>query len=156
MDFEPTSGGSRRRSVRWTAALAAGVVAGVVLLILPYGLPWVVSGIIDPAIMGRQVYAGEGVGPGQRLLVGLLHMLVAIAYGFVIAPIVHRLRPLLAFVAGALAGAGLYAINYFVFAAFFPSFAGQYEAGTIVAHLVFGALAAGAYKGLAPRRAEAA
>lgn len=141
------SGVSRR--VKWPVACYAGLLAGAVFLLFTGGTPW--SFEAQTAVMGRVIEppseAGGIVGPA-------LHMALAVVYALIIAPLIYRLQTTPAVLVGALCGAGLYFLNYLVASYAIPDVPGQRETTTLVTHIVFGMLAAGAYKGLARPRAE--
>lgn len=73
---------------------------------------------------------------------------LAIVYGLILALIIHRLNIGMAIVAGAVFGLGLYAINFYGFTSVFPWFAMARGGLSIFVHLVFGVVAALAYKRL--------
>jgi len=130
-------------------ALGAGFIAGVILLILPRGSPWSSLTFFSPAIMGRTI-------PGPEvplLLVWALHLAVSLLYGLIISRMVATLKHRRAFVTGALAGLVLYAINFGVVSALWPSLRGA-EFSVVVTHIVFGLITAGAYRGLLKRKPE--
>src|SRR5690349_16907147 len=131
-------------------ALAAGFLGGVILLIVPRGSPWSSSTFFTPAIMGRTI-----PGPIEipLLLVWTLHLVVSLVYGLLISRMVATLRRRRAFVTGALAGLILYAINFGVVSAFWPSLRGA-EFAVVVTHIVFGLITAGAYRGLLKRKRD--
>jgi hypothetical protein len=131
-------------------ALGAGVMAGVILLVVPRGSPWSSLTFFSPAVMGRTI-----PGPTEipLLLVWTLHLAVSLVYGLIISRMVATLRRRKAFVTGALAGLVLYAVNLGVVSAFWPVLRGA-EFSVVVTHVVFGLITAGAYRGLLKRKKE--
>jgi hypothetical protein len=132
---------------QWRAAVLAGLIAGVILLVVPSGSPW--SGIIflAPVVMGRIIPAEAGLAPA---VVWLIHLAVSVVYGLLISVAAVRFRQAKAFLAGAVVGAILYLINLGIVSALWPSLRGK-EVAVAFAHIVFGLIAAGAYRGLLKR-----
>jgi hypothetical protein len=131
-----------------TPAVAAGLIAGVVLLILPHASPWEGLTSFTPALMGRVVPPMWGLG---IFLTAVLHLVLAIIYGVLVSLAVSHIRQMAAIVAGGVAGLVLYFINLGVVTACFPAMRGN-EVSVFVTHVVFGLIAAGAYRGLLRRR----
>jgi hypothetical protein len=125
-------------------ALWAGFIAGVILMIVPSGSPW--SGIIffAPVVVGRIIPAGAGL---PIAAVWVIHLVVSLVYGVLISLVVNRFHRGKALLAGAICGAILYMINIRVVAVFWPNLKGN-ELAIAFAHVVFGLIAAGAYRGL--------
>ena len=136
------------RDLQWSAALGAGVLAGAVLLVVPRGSPWSSFTVFNPTIMGR------GLPPGFDLplpAVWALHLSLALVYGLVISIFAARLSWHLSVLVGGCLGLLLYALNTAVVAFFWPEWRNP-AFPVIFAHLVFGLLAGGAYRGLLRRR----
>lgn len=131
-------------------ALGAGFIAGAVLMIVPHGSPWESVTFFSPVIMGRTI---PGPMEMSLLLVWVLHLAVSLVYGLIISRVVTTLRWRKALVSGALIGLVLYAINFGVVSALWPWLRGA-EFSVVVTHIVFGLIAAGAYRGLLKRRRE--
>ena len=70
-------------------AFGAGLVAGLVLLVVPWGSPWSSLTFFTPAIMGRDVSAGLVL---PLPVVWALHLGVAVVYGFIVSLFVATLR----------------------------------------------------------------
>lgn len=140
---------TERRRLKWGVAFYAGLLAGVVFLLFTGGTPW--SFEPQMTVMGRVIEspanAGGITGPA-------LHMGLSIVYALIIAAIIYRMQTTPAVLVGGLCGAGLYLLNYLVASYVIPDVPGQRESTTLITHIVFGMLAAGAYKGLARPRAE--
>jgi hypothetical protein len=152
---------SDRTRLDWPAAVWAGVVAGaafmiVTMLLVPLlldGSPWQMPLMVAAIVLGPQVLPPPSVfGLGAFLVAMSVHFALALAYAATLAAIVHRLPPLSATLVGVLFGLVLYAVNFHLFTYMFPWFAAARDAVTVVAHLVFGALAAYTYRtfGAAP------
>jgi hypothetical protein len=139
---------------QWGPAFLAGILAGVIFLIVNHGLPWFTSGLVSPSLMGREIIPRGEWNPGMGLGVALLHMTFAVVYGLIIAPVVGRFSFAPAMLAGAGLGLVLYLFNFIFFKIAFPAYAGGGELAPIVTHLAFGVVAAGAYKGLGRKGIE--
>jgi len=138
------------RSFHLGPALGAGFIAGAILLIVPRGSPWGSLTFFSPVIMGRAVPRSIEI---PLLVVWMLHLAVSLVYGLIISRTVATLRRRRAFVTGALAGLVLYALNFGVVSALWPSLRGA-EFSVVVTHVVFGLITAGAYRGLLKRKPE--
>ena len=133
---------------QWRAAFGAGALAGLILLILPRGSPWSDLTFFAPVVMGREIYAAFNM---TFLPATAIHMVVSILYGLVISRIVASLHQERAIIAGGVIGTVLYLVNFIVVTVLVSSLRGN-ESGVIFTHLVFGLVAAGAYRGLLRRR----
>src|SRR5579885_51249 len=130
------------------AALGAGLLAGLVLLIVPRGTPWSALTFFVPTVMGRVIADHLDMG---FMSASVVHLLVAIAYGFIVSFIVIRVTQMRAVLLGGAVGFGLYLINFGVVSVWFPALRGS-EPSVIFTHVVFGLVAAGAYRGLLRRQ----
>lgn len=139
-------------SVRWKRALQAGLIVGAIMFLLTRGIPWVGSGAINPAVMGREVAPGESATPMFFFGVMSLHFIVAALYGLIIAPIVHGFKPWAAGAVGAVVGLVLYFISYAIAGMMMEVPASQREWPSLVIHVIFGIICAETYKGMVRRR----
>jgi hypothetical protein len=151
------------RRIDWRGGVYAGLVAGVVFLILEMGMvrlfmgesPWA------PPRMIAAIVLGEGVLPmppdkpatfslGIVLTAMVIHFLLSIIYGLTGAAVVaNRMGYGAAIGLGAICGLAIYLINFYPVAnAFFPWFAMARNWISIFAHIVFGAVVGAAYVGL--------
>jgi len=128
-------------------AVAAGLIAGVVLLIVPHASPWEGLTSFTPALMGR-VATESGLGTAMTIV---LHLVLAIIYGVLISFVVSHIRQMAAVLAGGVVGVVLYFLNLGAISLWFPALRGN-EVSVFVTHLVFGLIAAGAYRGLLQRK----
>ena len=143
-----------RQVVDWRAAFLAGLFAGVGLFLLQMattawllGSPWVFARMTGAMALGRDVLPPPATfDPVVVAVAFAVHMALSFLYAALFAFIVHRGGLLLGILGGALLGLGLYAINYFTFAAFFPWFLDLRSGLVLVLHVVFGALAGGVYE----------
>lgn len=134
---------------QWLPAISAGLMAGTVLLMIPQGSPWSGVTFFAPMIGGRLVPAGWGM---PLALTMMIHLAGAVVYGVIISFIVKRVTQMRALIIGVIAGLALYLINLGIVRASFPEMRGD-EISVLFAHIVFGAIAAGAYRGLLRRKA---
>lgn len=133
-------------------AVAAGLIAGVILLIVPHGSPWAGITSLAPAILGRVVPATWGV-PAVGAI--FMHLALSLIYGVIISLAVINVRELRAVFMGGVVGLALYLLNLGTVSLCLPEMRGN-EVSVIVTHGVFGLVAAGAYRGLLRRQVSAA
>lgn len=133
------------REFQWPRAVLAGLIAGAILIVVPRGSPWEGMAFSEPVIMGRY-FPGTAVG-----LVWLIHLALAIVYGLVVCRFVASYRIWRALVTAGLAGLALYVLNLAVVSLIWHA-GPRHEIPVIFTHIVFGLLAAGAYRGLLRRR----
>jgi hypothetical protein len=101
--------------------------------------------------MGRVVPPSWGV---PALGSAVLHLAVSVVYGFIISLAVINIRELRAVLVGGLVGALLYILNLGIVSFWLPNMRGN-EVPVIITHIVFGLIAAGAYRGLLRRKVPA-
>jgi hypothetical protein len=145
-EYRPGSERSFFGSIRWKRALQVGLGVGAVMFLLTRGIPWVGSGAIAPAIMGREVAPGREATPLFSFSVIGLHLIMSALYALIIAPIVHGFRPWTAGVVGGVVGLVLYFINYAMAGMLMESAITQREWPAIALHVIFGIVFAEAYK----------
>ena len=136
------------RNFQWLPALEAGFLAGLVMMIVPRGSPWSALTFFAPVVMGRVIPETAGI---PLIITKAMHLILAISYGFIISAIVMRITQMRAIIVGAIIGFALYFANWAVISAAFPELKGD-ELTVAFTHLVFGGIAAGAYRGLLWRR----
>jgi len=129
-------------------AVISGLIAGVVLLIVPHASPWEGLTSFTPALMGRVVPHLWDLG---MFMTVVLHLVLAIIYAVLISFLVMHIRQMAAVLAGGVAGMVLYFLNLGVVSLSFPAMRGN-EVSVFVTHFVFGLIAAGAYRGLLRRK----
>jgi hypothetical protein len=129
-------------------AMAAGLIAGVVLLIVPHASPWEGLTSFTPAIMGRAVPATWGT---SMFITVVLHLGLALLYGILVSLAVMNIRELRAVLTGGVVGLVLYLLNLGAVTMWFPGLRGN-EVSVAITHLVCGLIAAGAYRGLLRRK----
>lgn len=144
------------------AAAFAGVAAGIGSTAVQIVLWWIASVdvaavllrdarltaaiVMGPAVLVPPVSFNLGFEWKVMLLATVVHFLLSIAYGLLLAPWLTGLGLRKALVAGAVFGALLYAVNMYGFTRIFPWFAATRDWITITAHISFGVVAAYAYK----------
>lgn len=147
----------------WRAAAEAGLVGGVVYLMLALLLvPLFIGGTVWGVLrMIAALLLGDGVlPPPDTFEVGIVltgagvHLVLATIFGVILSLMINRSGPGVAVLVGAMFGLGLYIVNFYVFTAVFPWFAGARNWVTVLDHLVFGFVVAWSYNAIAvtPRR----
>ncbi len=136
--------------IQWPAALGAGLIAGAILVVIPRGSPWSSVTFFSPVIMGRGLRGGIGEMP--LVSVWPIHLAMSVLYGLVISRIVAVLTQSRAILTGGVIGVVLYLLNLLAVSLVWPQMRGN-EVSVIFTHIVFGLLAAGAYRGLLKRKA---
>jgi predicted histidine transporter YuiF (NhaC family) len=132
-----------RRAVDFMAAMGAGLLIGLLLALFPRGSPWSGMTFFSPTVMGRMVTE-----PGGSFLYSLgAHMALSVGYAIIIGLVVDKLRRVKAVVAGGIVGAALFLVNWAVFRFLVTDGTGR-ESVVLFAHIAFGLITAGAYKGL--------
>ncbi|MFJ4290661.1 hypothetical protein ACIP1U_12865 [Cupriavidus sp. NPDC089707] len=145
-----------RRMPDWRAAAIAGVVAGVVFLVVELGALWLIGEsplgpprMIAAIVMGPDVLSQAATGASVMLAALAVHFALSVALGLIMAMI---MAPFsldssvgMASLAGAVLGVAVYWINFYGMTQFFPWFAEARGALSFLAHVVFGLVAADAY-----------
>jgi hypothetical protein len=156
------AGHEQRGHIDWRAGVYAGLIAGVVFLILEMSMVWLFMGESPwaPPRMIAAMVLGEGVLPmsdkpatfGFGIVVAamIIHFVLSIIYALIGAAIVaKRMGYGAAIGLGALCGLAIYLINFYpIAAALFPWFAMARNWISIFAHIMFGAVVGAAYVGL--------
>lgn len=147
----------------WKAAAWAGVIAGLVFMMLEMGLvamlqgqsPWGPPRMIGAIIMGKDVLPPPATFDLRVISVAMIfHMMLSILLGFVFGWLHSLLRMTLptAAMVGAVFGLVVYLINFYLFTAAFPWFAMARGTISILAHAMFGLVLGCAYHVLEKRR----
>lgn len=132
---------------QWLPALGAGLIAGVVLLVLPRGNPWSALTFFSPTIVGRVVPASWGM---PWVVTAALHLGLSLLYGLAVGRAVAHVTQFRAVIAGSVVGVLLYVVNVALISFLSRGWVGN-EFSVVFAHIVFGAIAGGAYRGLLRR-----
>ncbi|HEV2208152.1 MAG TPA: hypothetical protein VG167_05215 [Verrucomicrobiae bacterium] len=138
--------------LQWGAALGAGFIAGLVLLIIPRGSPWASLTFFSPAIMGRAVPAGMML---PLPFAWAVHLGLSLVYGIIVSASIAALHRYRAVLVGGMIGAVLYLLNWLIVSLLWPRWAVGNQVPVIFTHVVFGMIAAGAYRGLLRRKVTA-
>ncbi|RJF97427.1 hypothetical protein [Noviherbaspirillum saxi] len=141
----------------WKAAVAAGLVAGAVLMVLELlwstttlgKSPWEVSHMVAAIIMGQGVLQSFDFNVGVITVALITHYLLGVLFAIVFATIVASMQmdrnPGMALFAGAVFGLLLYLFNFFVMVRLFPWFEEMRGWAAVMGHLLFGMVASGMY-----------
>ena len=136
-------------SISWSAAIWAGIIAGLVFAILEVamvpifkgGSPWAPLHMIGAIGLGPNAMASPDTFDLKVIGVAVvIHMALAVLYGIILAFLVARLDTGLATLFGAAYGLGLYFINFYGFTRWFPWFADARDWISIFTHIVQGGL----------------
>jgi hypothetical protein len=145
-----------RQVVDWNAALWAGLISGLVFLLVDIllsaailGSPWVYLRIIASLILGTAVLPPPATFDLSVFLVAVvIQVLLSLVYAGLLAVIIHRWGLIVGILGGALFGFAIYLINFYTLSFFFPWFY-PYRSWIILwGHVLFGALAGGLYEAL--------
>lgn len=140
----------------WKMAIWAGVIAGAVFLMVEMLLVWLVQGMspwAPPRMMAAMVL-GPGILPPPdtfsltaTMTAMMVHFPLSIVYGLVLGWAIHRLEMGMALLVGAAFGLiAVYGVNFYLIAPMaFPWFVEARNMVSIVAHVIFGVVLAGAY-----------
>jgi hypothetical protein len=140
----------------WSAAVWAGLVAGLLSLLLNSllswfapGDPWLPVRLIASVVMGPEVLQDTSSNRLLLLLVALpVHLALSIGFACLVALVFHRWGLLVGILGGALFGLALYFINFYTLSFLVPWF---YPMGgwiLALSHVLYGALAGGVYEAL--------
>lgn len=146
-----------RQLVDWSAAVWAGLIAGLVFLLLNLflvplfvgGNAWVVLRLLASIVLGEGALAPPATFDLSVLIVALItHFVLSILFALLLAYIIHRWGLIVGIVGGALFGLALYATNFYTLTLFFPWFFAMRSWPIVIAHIIFGAVAGGVYEAL--------
>jgi hypothetical protein len=153
-----TQQNSRLRLIMdWRAAVIAGVIAGLLTMLLwiillaltTGGSLWAPFHHVAAILLGENSLTPSQSIDWQIVLTGMvIHMVLAVFYAVILAFIVHRWGLAVGIIGGAIFGLALYAINYYTFTALYPWFYPLRSWIALVGHIFFGAVAGGVYEGL--------
>jgi uncharacterized membrane protein YagU involved in acid resistance len=145
----------------WMDGVWAGLIAGVVFMMMEMLLVWLVQGqspwgpprMIAAMIMGEEVLPPPATFSfGIMMVAMMIHFMFSIIYGLIGAWIVHRFDMLAALGIGAVLGFAIYVVNFhIVVPAMFSWFVGARGGISILSHVVFGMALTGSYVALRHR-----
>ena len=145
----------------WSAAAWAGVIAGVVFMVLEMAMvrlvmgesPWAPPHMIAAMALGKDVLPPpDTYAPFSMKIMTtamLIHMALSVAYGLAVGWLVHRFDWAGGLLIGVLFGIAIYIVNFYLIApVLFPWFQMAQNWVSLVAHAVFGAAAGMSYMAL--------
>lgn len=134
----------------WWAGAFAGIIAGLVFMMLEMALVVFVQGESPwgpPRMMAAMVLGQSALPPpasfsmGIMLVAMIVHMMFSAVYGLIGAWLVHRFDWGWALVIGAVLGLAIYIVNFYMVApAMFPWFVMARNAMSAFSHMMFGAV----------------
>jgi uncharacterized membrane protein YagU involved in acid resistance len=137
------------KTLDWKAAIWAGIIAGIVFMMLEMLLVqflqpmsmWAPPRMIAAMAMGQEVLPPpDTFDPTVMMVAMLIHFPLSIIYAFILAWVVSRWNMGLigAGIAGAVFGLVIYIVNFSGFTAVFPWFAEARGWIAILSHVMFG------------------
>lgn len=149
-----------RRVPDWSAAAVAGLAAGALLLVLELFWstmiagtnPWPTTRMIAAIVMGPEILHGGTFSLAAVALALVIHFLLGTVLGLVLAAIIAPFdldsSASLALLTGAVFGALVYLINFYLMTRWFAWFADARGLHTLIGNMLFGMCAGIAYRGL--------
>ncbi len=145
-----------RQTLDWSAAVWAGVIAGVVFLAAAAGVvplfiggdPWLVLRLIASLVLGDGALTPDA--SNMSILVAAIgaHLVLSTGGGIAIAYCIHRGGMITGILGGAVLGAAIYALTIYGLTRWFPQLFALASTPFLVTHIVYGMLAGGIYEGL--------
>lgn len=144
-----------RRATDMPAAILAGIVAGLVFLVVEMllvpmllgGSAWGPPRMIAAIVLGQEVLPPPATFDGFILMTAVaFHLVLSVLYAVVFALVARTWSTGMALVAGIVYGLLIYAVNFYGMTAMFPWFAEARNYVSILAHALFGAVLAIVYK----------
>jgi uncharacterized membrane protein YagU involved in acid resistance len=150
------------RALDWKAAIWAGIIAGIVFMMLEMILVqlfqpmsmWAPPRMIAAMAMGREVLPPpDTFDPVVLMVAMLIHFPLSIIYAFMLGWVVTRwdMGLAVAAFAGAVFGLAIYFVNFYGFTAVFPWFAEERGWIAIFSHLMYGLVLGLVYKPIEKR-----
>lgn len=144
------------------AAIWAGIIAGVVFMMLEMVLVATVGGGSlwgPPRMIGAMVLGPDVLPPPATFDVGVMmtamvvHLILAVVYGFALGWVISRWRLGLgaSLLAGLIFGLLIYFVNFYVFTVVWPWFAMARNLISLFAHAMFGVVLGWAYHAIASK-----
>lgn len=152
-------------TLNWKAAVWAGIIAGIVFMMLEMvlvatvggGSPWGPPRMIAAMVMGKGALPPPPTFDATIMAVAMMiHMVLSILLGIILGWAISKWRMSLmtAIIAGTVFGLIVYFVDFYVMTAVFPWFAMARGAVSIFAHAVFGLVLGWVYHAMArPDRA---
>lgn len=134
----------------WFKVFQSGLLTGLVLYLLPQGLPWAGLNMFSGAIMGREANLESN---SLSFLGTLLHFVLAAGYACIVLSVARHVRVWRGVLLGSLMGVVCYGLNW-VLTHFLLSYYAGHEGRVLVTHLAFGLYVTAIYKALAGERVK--
>lgn len=144
-----------RPIVDWSAAIWAGIVAGVVFYILnifliPYiygGSSWAIIKYLSSTVLGQNVLPPPASFDLTALITSFLSTIIlSLIFTSILAYIIHRGGLITGIIGGAIFGLALYYINFNTLTVFSPWLYAMKNSANLINHIIFGILAGGLYE----------
>ena len=154
----PENVSKMRQVVDWSAVVWAGLLAGVLFLLLylffvPYaigsGNAWGMLRLLASIVLGPDILAPPATFHLGALIAAIAtNLILSLVFAILLAIITHRWGLITGIVLGALFGLGLYCINFYTVTLLYPWFFAFRGSAMVWTHLIFGACAGGIYEAL--------
>lgn len=150
------------RSIDWKAAIWAGIIAGIVFMMLEMVLvgtiggqsPWGPPRMIAAMAMGKEVLPPPATFDiGIMMVAMMIHFVLSIIFGVILGWVISRwgLSLTASIISGTIFGLLAYFINFYGMTAIFPWFAMARGGISIFAHAMYGLVLGWAYHAIADR-----
>lgn len=146
-----------RQLVDWSAAVWAGVMAGLVFLCLNLflvpavlgGNAWVMVRLLASVVMGESILAPPATYDLAALIAAVVvNCGVTMAYALFIAYVIHRGGLVTGIIGGGVLGLAIYGLHFYAATYFYPWFF-AFRGGVMMScHILMGAVAGGIYEWL--------
>jgi hypothetical protein len=155
---------SRRQVVDLRAAVIAGLVSGILFLVVAslvttnaLGTPVSVIRLFASVVLGEGILnPGMAVSPIAWVAALAVHLIYSLLFGLLVAYVVHRWGFIVGIIGGGLLGLALYFINFYSFSLLFPWLFAFRGTLLMLGHVLFGAVTGGLYELLENERYEEA
>lgn len=143
-----------RHLIDWMAAVWAGLIAGAAFMMAEMLMvavfegqsPWAPPRMIAAMVLGKDVLMPPTFDFGILMTAMMIHFPLSIVYGLALAVFLRSAHVATGLLVGATFGLAIYLINFYPIAsAMFPWFAMARGWVSVVAHILFGAVAGLAY-----------
>jgi len=147
--------GADTRTIDWSIALVAGIVAMIVFAVIEIAFSWAVRGaaplrplvVYGTATLNAVMPSVHPGGGPKTAIVGVVCLLaLGAASGIILAYVVDRIGIVAAAIAGAVFGLAMYAVDLYGVARLLTSLVALRDWMSALAYVIQGALAAALYK----------
>jgi hypothetical protein len=150
------------KSLNWKAVISAGVIAGIVFMMLEMILIMIWKGQSPwgPPRMMAAMVMGQGVLPppatfdiGITMAAMIVHFMLSVVLAVIFGLVISRLTLSFAasIVVGTIFGLSVYLVDFYIFTAWFPWFEMSRGAITLFSHAMFGLALGWGYRVIAGR-----